>query len=82
MRKRGFAINDQATETGLTAIGMVVRDPDATPAAAISLVLPRARFDRDLLPTWVGAMSACVTKIENALASVSGWAHDHPSHHR
>jgi DNA-binding IclR family transcriptional regulator len=68
VRKRGFAINDQLTETGLTALGMVVRDPSRAPTAAISIGMPKARFTRRMLPTWIGAMSATVARIENGLA--------------
>ncbi len=68
IRKRGFAINDQLTETGLTALGVAVRDAHGSPVAAVSLALPTARFDRDLLPTWVGAISVTVARIEQALA--------------
>jgi IclR family acetate operon transcriptional repressor len=68
VRKRGFAINDQLTETGLTALGMVVRDPSGAPSAAISIAMPKARFTREMLPTWIGTMSATVARIENDLA--------------
>jgi len=68
VRKRGFAINDQLTEAGLTALGMVVRDPSGAPSAAISIAMPKARFTREMLPTWIGAMSATVARIENNLA--------------
>lgn len=37
-----------------------------------SLAMPTARFDRELLPTWVGAMSAIVARIENDLAGEAG----------
>lgn len=69
IRKRGFAINNQLTEPGLTALGMVVHDARGGPAGAISLALPTARFDRDLVPTWVGAMARAVTHIEQDLAN-------------
>ncbi|GAA3726569.1 DNA-binding IclR family transcriptional regulator [Spinactinospora alkalitolerans] len=69
VRKRGFAINDQSTETGLTALGMRVDGPSGTPAAAVSLALPSARFDRDALATWIGAVSATVAAIEADLAA-------------
>jgi DNA-binding IclR family transcriptional regulator len=68
VHERGFAINDQRTEAGLTAIGVVVRDPSGDPVAAISLALPTARFDRDLLPQRVGALWATAASIESALA--------------
>ncbi|MFG3685470.1 IclR family transcriptional regulator C-terminal domain-containing protein [Micromonospora sp. NPDC047740] len=71
VRKRGFAINDQLTEAGLTAPGVAVRGPSGAPEAAISLAIPTARFDRHQLPTWVAAMTAAATRIENDLAGRS-----------
>ncbi|MFC5825843.1 IclR family transcriptional regulator [Nonomuraea insulae] len=67
VRKRGFAVNDQLTETGLTAIGVAVRRADGSPLAAVSLAMPTARFDRDMVPAWVSAISAAVTRIQAAL---------------
>ncbi|GAA4094882.1 IclR family transcriptional regulator [Actinomadura miaoliensis] len=68
VRKRGFAINHQLTETGLTAIGTAIKDDHGRPLAGLSLALPTARFDRDTLPTWVNALSATALRIEGALA--------------
>ncbi|PXY26815.1 transcriptional regulator [Prauserella coralliicola] len=67
VRKRGFALNDGLTEAGLTAVGMAVPAANGTPSAAVSLAMPSARFDRDLLPMWVAALSATTTAIEEAL---------------
>jgi IclR family transcriptional regulator, acetate operon repressor len=71
VRKRGFAVNDGLTETGLTAVGMAVHDPDGQPVAAVSLAAPTARFGRDVLPVWVAAISAAVTGISRDLALAS-----------
>ena len=71
VRKRGFAINDQKTEAGLTAVGVAVRGPGAEPTAAVSVAMPTARFHRDRLPTWVGALSATAATIERELAAAS-----------
>jgi DNA-binding IclR family transcriptional regulator len=67
IRKRGFAINNQLTETGVTAIGVVVPDTEGIPSAALALAIPTARFDRDQLPTWVGALSSTATAIAHDL---------------
>ncbi|MFI0352702.1 IclR family transcriptional regulator [Actinomadura sp. 9N407] len=69
IRERGFAINDQLTEAGLTAIGVAVPGPgsEEIPAAALSLALPSARFDHDLLPTWVGALTRAAAAIAHDL---------------
>jgi IclR family transcriptional regulator, acetate operon repressor len=69
VRKRGFAINDELTETGLTAIGMALRDQTGKAVAALSIAAPKARFSREVLPTWVGAMSETVSRIERDLVA-------------
>lgn len=67
IRKRGFAINDQATEKGLTAIGVAVHDHTGRPNAAVSLAMPTARFSRDRLNEWVDALSTSRGRIERDL---------------
>jgi DNA-binding IclR family transcriptional regulator len=69
VRKRGFAINNQQTETGLTGVGIALREASSKSTAAISLSLPAARFDRELLPIWVKALSATAGRIEQDLAT-------------
>lgn len=71
VRKRGFAVNDGLTETGLTAVGMAVHDPEGRPVAAVSLAAPTARFGQDVLPVWVAAISAAATAIGRDLATAS-----------
>jgi IclR family transcriptional regulator, acetate operon repressor len=68
IRKRGYAINDQATETGLTALGVAVKNRSAAPLAGLSLALPTARFRRAAVPEWVDLLSAAAEAIETALA--------------
>lgn len=72
VRKRGFAVNDGLTETGLTAVGMAVRDDSGKPVAAVSVAAPTARFDQQVLPVWVAAVSAAVTGIGRDLAVADG----------
>ncbi|WP_436998197.1 IclR family transcriptional regulator [Streptomyces sp. enrichment culture] len=67
IRKRGFAINDQRTEAGLSALAVPVRGPDGAPVAAISLAMPSVRFSRDRIADWVGALTATAAAITRAL---------------
>ncbi|MEU5281039.1 IclR family transcriptional regulator [Streptomyces asoensis] len=67
IRKRGFAINDQRTETGLSALAVPVRGPDDVPIAAVALAMPSVRFHRDRVAEWVSALSATATAITRAL---------------
>lgn len=69
IRKRGFAINDQLTERGVTAIGVALRDPVGQPRAAISISMPSVRFDRDRLAGWVNELTTAAALIERDLRS-------------
>lgn len=66
VRRRGFAINDQMTEAGLTAIGMAIGADE--PTAAISIALPSARFRRELVPGWVHALTTATRNVETSLS--------------
>jgi DNA-binding IclR family transcriptional regulator len=65
IRKQGFAVNDQRTETGVTAIGCVI--PGAPLPAAISLAMPTARYRRDRLLEWAGLLTEAAEHIGRAL---------------
>jgi IclR family acetate operon transcriptional repressor len=72
VRQQGFAVNDQATETGVTAIGVALRAPNETLAAACSIAMPTARYRRDYrdrLPEWVRSLTETVAAIERDLAT-------------
>jgi IclR family transcriptional regulator, acetate operon repressor len=71
VRKRGFAINDQLTERGVTAVGVAIREPVGQPNAAISISMPSARFDRDQLRGWVNELTTTAAVIERDLQSHS-----------
>ena len=68
VRRRGFAVNDQETETGLTALGVAVPDPKGTVRAALSLAVPTARYSRDRLPGWGAALGAAAAAVSRDLA--------------
>jgi DNA-binding IclR family transcriptional regulator len=61
IRRQGFAVNNQRTETGVTAIGCVIRG--SLVAAAISLAMPTARYRRDRLLEWAGLLGATAEGI-------------------
>lgn len=63
VRRQRFALNDQLTETGVTAIGAAVPDAPGAGRSAVSLALPTARFRQDRLATWVEHLSATVERI-------------------
>ncbi|WP_436699955.1 IclR family transcriptional regulator [Nocardioides sp. BYT-33-1] len=70
VRQNGFALNNEQTEAGLTAIGVAVRWAEGM-AAGISLAMPTARFSRDRVPGWVKELHGCARAIEKALSSAA-----------
>jgi IclR family acetate operon transcriptional repressor len=69
IRRRGYAVNDQETEAGLTAVGVVVPAGSGPPTAAISLAMPSARWSRDRVPAWGAALTATAAAIAGDLAA-------------
>ncbi|KDN73107.1 transcriptional regulator [Streptomyces olindensis] len=67
VRKRGFAINDQNTEAGLTAVAVGIQDLGGLSVAAVALAMPRVRFQRERLPEWVSQLHATAQAITRAL---------------
>lgn len=67
IRRRGFAVNDQATEAGLTAVGVAVPPAGGVSGAAISLAAPTARCSRDRLPVWGAALVRAAAAIARDL---------------
>jgi len=66
-RRRGFAINNQQTEQGVTAIGAAVRDSHGVPVAAVCVAMPTARFSRDRLTGLAQLLATTVTDVEHEL---------------
>ncbi|TWF80721.1 IclR family transcriptional regulator [Pseudonocardia hierapolitana] len=71
VRKQGFAVNDQATETGVTAIGQAVRCPEGMVPAAVSIAMPTVRYRRDRLAAWTRDLATAVARIERDVADGS-----------
>src|SRR3954453_4693826 len=70
IRRRGFAVNDQGTEAGLTAVGVAVPPAGGFTGAALSLAAPTARYRRDLLPGWGAALGGTAAAIARDLSTV------------
>jgi DNA-binding IclR family transcriptional regulator len=68
IRRQGFAVNNQATETGVTAVGHAVGNTNA----ALSLALPTARYSRHDLPRYVEALRIAAARIERELHTDRG----------
>jgi DNA-binding IclR family transcriptional regulator len=67
IRRRGVAVNDQKTESGLTAVGVALPGGTGGPPAAISVAMPSVRYSRERLPVWAAALQAAAKRIANDL---------------
>jgi DNA-binding IclR family transcriptional regulator len=74
VRQRGFAVNKERTEAGVTAVGRAVTDA-GRPIAAISVSLPTIRFSQERLPELVAALAVTAADIERDMARVLEGGH-------
>jgi len=86
-RRRGFAINDQATERGVSAVGRAIRSGDGPPSAALCIASPTARFSREraselghMLFTAVGDLERALAAAPDRPAGAREHAHDRGRH--
>jgi IclR family transcriptional regulator, acetate operon repressor len=63
VRSRAYALNEQQTETGVSATGVLIKGARGDPVAAISLSIPSARFGHAQLPGWVSALQSTAADI-------------------
>lgn len=71
LHQRGYAINDQMTETGVTAVAVLIHAPDGTGHAAVSVAMPSARFSSARLPELVDALHTSASRIEAGLKDLA-----------
>jgi IclR family acetate operon transcriptional repressor len=77
-RRQGFAVNNQETETGVTAIGHAIDDPVRPAFAALSLAMPTMRYTRLRLPEWIAVLRTTALRISHDLGALpAGWALEH-----
>ena len=69
VRRRGYAVNNQQTETGLTALGTAINDADGQPKAAVCLAMPTARYRSARLAPIVDCLTATARRIEAGLTA-------------
>ena len=71
VRRRGYGLNLNESERGITAIGMCLRSPDGTAIAAISVSAPSTRLQRGSIPMTAQALRESVRLVEQDLAGMT-----------
>ncbi|MFI7632553.1 IclR family transcriptional regulator [Nonomuraea sp. NPDC049400] len=68
VRVRGFALNIDGTEQGVSAIGAALRNGSGSAVAALSISAPSARFGTDRVAAFAKELCRAVAEAEQALA--------------
>jgi IclR family acetate operon transcriptional repressor len=63
VRRQGYAVNNEDTETGVCAVGMCVRHPDGAAVAALSISVPSVRYTDPRLKLFVRELQDVVGKV-------------------
>jgi DNA-binding IclR family transcriptional regulator len=72
VRRRGFALNMEETETGVCALGACVYGPDGQAVGALSVAVPSARFHRDEVESLAAHLRATAHRAHTDLGDLSG----------
>ena len=62
-------MNSERSERGLVAVGVMVRGPDGTAQAGLSVSMPSVRYDRHQLPALAETLRATARCLEADLAA-------------
>ncbi|GAA2100819.1 IclR family transcriptional regulator [Actinomadura alba] len=68
LRVRGYAVNHEETEEGVSAIGVAVRNGRGKAVAALSVAVPSARFDSGRMDLLARELRRSVGELERDLA--------------
>ena len=69
VRRRGYAINEEQTERGVSAIGVALSDEFRKPIAGLSVAAPTSRFSRKKANMWYSQLTDARQEIEERISS-------------
>jgi DNA-binding IclR family transcriptional regulator len=72
-QRTGFAVNNQRTEKGVAAIGMVVPDVADPRQLAVSIAVPTPRFARERIAGLVRELGRTTRAVADAVAAGDPW---------
>ncbi len=77
-RQRGYAINDQETEDGVSAMAVCLRDAAGDAVAALAIAVPSVRFTRGRQPVLAAALRQTAARANADLAETALTAGSRP----
>ena len=69
VRRRGYALNEEQTEKGVSAIGVALRNEFRKPFAGLSVAAPSNRFSRKKATMWYSHLAEARQEIEDRISS-------------
>ena len=73
-RRLGYGLNYQASEVGVAAIGVAIRDAAGSPLCAVTVAAPVARYRKGQVTQLLPALRECREQLEVEIASRSVYA--------
>ncbi|HZV50647.1 MAG TPA: IclR family transcriptional regulator [Candidatus Dormibacteraeota bacterium] len=67
VRERGYATNFEESEIGLSGVGVLIRDPEGRPLAAVAVAAPSSRLTDDRVARFARAARETAARIERDL---------------
>jgi len=77
-RQRGYAINDQETEDGVSAMAVCLRDAAGEAVAALAIAVPSVRFTRGRQPVLAAALRETAQRANAELPAAALVADSQP----
>lgn len=67
VRARGYSVNAEGTETGVSAVGRCVYDSEGDPLGAVTIAVPSVRFDHQRIPGLVRELTDMTARARDDL---------------
>ncbi|WP_169983238.1 IclR family transcriptional regulator [Microbispora sp. H10836] len=71
VRRRGYGMNNEETEQGVSGVGVAIRDPAGKAVAAFTVAVPSVRFDRSGVSAYVASLREAVELTQAQISDLS-----------
>jgi DNA-binding IclR family transcriptional regulator len=69
VRRTGFAVNSQESESRVSAVGVAVRDATGAPVGALAVVVPPDRYTPEAVARWSELLITAARAVERSLGA-------------
>jgi DNA-binding IclR family transcriptional regulator len=69
VRRNGYAVNNEESESRISAVAVAVRDASGSPAGAIAIVVPADRYTPEAVDVWAALLLTAAQAVERSLGA-------------